>query len=429
MTRLIKTLYNTCLCILMAFLIPKYFWDMLSLKKYRKSFFFRWGFKKPEFSIKNKPVIWIHAASLGEAKAALSVCRELKKRYPDYILVFSSITETGFEEVKLRNSFVNYNFYLPLDLSFLMKQLVKTLKPKFFITVESEFWPNLFSELKNYKSKIILINGKISRKSFERFQKASFFKKYFFDPIDLFCVQNQTYKQRFSNLGVPENKIFVSGNIKFDSLINLLDADSLKNFNDRLKIKDNQPVITIGSSHENEEEGILKALESLISQDSSLKIILVPRHPERSPEIESLLKKFAWSYVRYSSIEKANGSEKIILVDQIGLLNSCYQISNIAIVGGSFVKVGGHNLIEPIQIGIPTFYGPYTFNQFEMSHLLKNSKLGFETSYQNLSQDIHKILYAPDKLCSYKKNCQVFLQNFHGAVKTTCQKISELADY
>ena len=429
MTWYLKLFYDSVLLTLTILYCPKYLWDMVNLKKYRKSFLFRVGLKFPQFKLKQKAVIWIHAASLGETKAALSVCKDLKTNYPDHAIVFSNVTETGFAEAKFNNPYVDYNFYLPIDYSLLMRKLVKKINPKLFIVVEAEFWPNLFSELKKNNSKIALINGRISERSYTRFKNFPFLLRYFFGPIDLLCVQNEAYKTRFLSAGVDESKIVVTGNIKFDNQTKILDSKSLSDFKRKLGLLPQHRVITIGSSHQGEEKKLLESLSKLLSQDRNLKVILVPRHPERFTEVENLLKSFSFHYVKYSNIDLNDRCEKVILLDQMGMLNQCYQVSDIAIVGGSFEKVGGHNLVEPVQFSVPTFYGPHTFNQFELSSLLKAHDVGFETSVENIRAHIQDLLYNEKKRLNYEKKAKAFISSFKGSSKVTFKKLSEILNF
>lgn len=421
-----RIIYDFGLFILTLVFLPKCIFELIFYNKYRKNLFHRLGLKSFASQITSKKVIWIHAASLGEAKASITICRRLKESYPKHALVFSSVTETGFNEIKSHNPYIDQQFYLPLDFSFSMKRLVQKIKPQLFISIESEFWPNLFFELKKMQTKIVLVNGKISKKSFQRFLKLKYLRKFFFDPIDLFCLQNEIYQQRFQSLNILESKIHITGNIKFDNPTMVLDQNMLNSFRQNLGFLQNDKVITLASTHPKEEKLLLASLDKLLKQDKNLKVILVPRHPERCKDISHFLNANNISFVPFSHSSCKNLASKIVLIDQMGLLNKCYQISTLAVIGGSFVKIGGHNLIEPVRYGIPTFYGPYIFNQLEFSKLLKTYNLGFETTLFTLPSALYGFLSDQKKLKEYQERAQIFTQTFKGSSLKTMEKLKEM---
>lgn len=367
--------------VLILFGIPWLLWQYAFRAKYRSSLKERLGLiLPPAFS---KKVIWIHTVSMGETRAAASLYQALRKAYPDTPFVVSTTTETGQAEAKRSLPNADAYFYLPLDISWIVAKLICRLQPSVLILVEGDIWPNLLKAAKKQGVKLFLVNGKISEKSTKRFGYFPNFTKRLFSLFDILCVQTKTYKDRFVQIGAPAEKIFVTGNLKYDAKFPELTASALAEWKRELKIQPQDRVITIGSTHDPEEEQLTQALADI----PNLKILLVPRHPER---FEALAKRYP---ATYSKREQLTGEERIILIDAMGVLPTCYQLSELAIVGGSFVDhIGGHNILEPIQCGIPVLFGPYMAAQKEMVNLVRSGKAGAQVLLSDVPSAVQKIL-------------------------------------
>lgn len=373
-----RWIYNGLFTLWVILISPRLF-----QKKYRGSLLYRLGLKTPAFPEKKEKRIWVHAVSLGETKAVGTLIEKIKQEWPHAKIFFSSVTETGQREARKHKS-IDFCFFLPLDFSFLMRKTVRLISPDLFILVETDFWCNLLTELKRIGVKIALVNGKISDSSYRKFQKLSLFKK-IFTSIDLFCVQDDEYKKRFLGLGVPKNKVVVTGNLKFD-IPRLLKA------NDRIHLPKAKRCITISCTHENEEEMILDTLKDV----SDVCLLLAPRHPERFPKVGKMLEKKG---IPFRSITaKETGDEKIILVDAMGVLDQCYEISRVVVMGGSFITtVGGHNIYEPARLGIPVVYGPHMHKQQNLVDALQKHNVGKQVELTHLQETIEDYLtYPPD---------------------------------
>lgn len=358
-------LYNCLLLLGTLFAIPKW----LSQKKYRGTILQRLGFKLPPPS--NKPALWIHMVSMGETKIMAPIYKRLREEYPDSPIYLSTTTMTGHAEAKRCMPGADAYFLLPLDFPWVMNRIAKRLNPKLLIISESDFWVNQIRAVKKRGGKVIILNGKISERSASRFSKFPRFTKQLFGSIDHFCIQSPEYAARFSSL-CPSAPITITGNLKLAIPTKKLTPEEKVNWQKKLGIAPGEKVITIGSSHENEEELILKYLQT------SAKILLVPRHPERFAKV----KKF---------VEELNNPQ-LVVVDQMGVLTICYQLSNLAIVGGSFIPgVGGHNIFEPIQADIPVIFGPYMDTQKELVQLILGANAGIQTTVEKLPAAIEQI--------------------------------------
>lgn len=394
--------------------MPKILLQRFTTGKYKKSLPFKLGLKFPDFSKLKPYVVWIHAGSVGESKAAIAFAEIAKKSLPDASIVFSSTTETGLEEVRRSMPFIDLSFYLPFDLPKIMKRYIKTMQPKLLVLVESDLWPNLIHLAKKFGAKTLLVNGKLSEKSFKRHMLLKKLSLKLLNDIDMCCLQSDEYKERFLKIGVGKEKLNVCGNLKFDTPIKKSDEKELNKFKAKFGILPQHRIITIGSTHHGEEEILLDALEPLFRKDRNIKVILVPRHPERFLEVETLLESRHFHFVKYSTNKEVTGCEKILLIDAMGLLNKCYEISEVAIVAGSYVKVGGHNLLEPIEFGVPVFFGPHIYGQKEMARLVSDAGIGARVEAPQLRNVIQSYLYTEKSNRLLREKCEQFLKSCKG---------------
>ena len=391
-------------------------------KKYKTSLMQRFGFDFPVVDKKNKPLIWIHAVSVGETRAIASLAKMLKE---DYTLLISSITETGHEEAKRALSFADYHVFLPLDLSFIIKPILKRVNPDFVLISETDLWFQFLKASKNNGAKIMLVNGKVSQRSANRLYWVPFFCKKLYGLIDFFCVQNKIYFERFLLLQVPPDKIAVIANLKFDDEFAVLEIQEIELFKKRLGIDSNSKVLVVGSTHETEEKIILNALEPIFKKYSDLKVLIVPRHPERFNEVEKELILLKLPFCRYSKAENCN--QKIVLIDAMGLLRKCYSVATIAIVGGSFIaRVGGHNILEPLAYKVPVLFGPYMHSQPDFLELVLSHQAGVQVKEEELTEAVNDLLDNPEKRFVLGDSGFKLISQFKGSAKLTLELFKRL---
>lgn len=387
----LKFLYEAGLiCIWLAFL-PNFLYQVIFKKKYRLSFFKRLGFSFPVIEKNGRTLVWVHAVSLGETKAVGSLIKAIKLKWGNPIILLSTATETGYSEAcRLNQS--DYQIYLPFDFSWIIKRLVHRVAPDVVLLCESDFWLNFLQAAKEVGAKVALVNGKISLRSMNRLLKVSFFTKILHAPFDLFCVQSELYADRFRELGVLSDKIFVTGNLKFDGHYPKLSSDQLVEWRKHLGIKENDLVIVIGSTHAPEEAWIMQAMSKVWGKFPALKVVLVPRHPERFNEVASLLKKSKIGFRRYSQ-DASIGDESVILMDAMGQLLKCYQLADIAVVAGSYAEgIGGHNIMEPCSYGVPVIFGPHMHGQPALVQLMLEYRAGIEVPIEKLGDELIDLL-------------------------------------
>ncbi|MCI0381890.1 MAG: 3-deoxy-D-manno-octulosonic acid transferase [Chlamydiae bacterium] len=359
--------------------------------KYKSTLKNRFGLDLPKRKENKGKTIWIHAVSVGETNAIEPLFKKIKQTYPDVQIFISSTTETGNSEAKRILPNADGYFFLPLDFSWLMKRAVKQLRPDLLLLSESDYWYQMARSVRKKSGKVAIINGKISLDSMERFCKFSLFTKNLFEQIDQLFLQSDRQLVRFLKMGIDPGKLRVIGNLKLDKEPLSLAAEEIALLKKEVGIQAKDRVIVIGSTHEPEEELLLSSLKPLWKEIPECKILLVPRHPERFSHVAKVVEKNGLKSISYSNAKNKTGKEEVILIDQMGLLKHCFLLSEIAIIGGSFIPdVGGHNVFEPILHGIPVIFGPHMQSQLDIAEQILSHKAGLQLPITDLSK---KVLY------------------------------------
>jgi 3-deoxy-D-manno-octulosonic-acid transferase len=305
--------------------------------------------------------IWVHAVSVGEVMAAHPLVRELKKKYPDRKLILSTVTVTGYYTARRRVPEADAVFFFPFDFPWIVRRVIHGINPVVVLVAETELWPNFFRELKKAGIPSALINGRISLNSHKNYVKFKRFFRQVFSNVDLFCMQSEEDAGRIRDIGADPAKVIVTGNLKFDQKIPV-------NQPAPVAISAGKKVITAGSTHRGEEEALLDVFTQLRAKYPELLLIIAPRHPERFDEVEGLVNKAGYECLRRT--QRKGPIKDVLLLDTIGELRAFYALCDIAFVGGSLVKVGGHNLLEPAAMKKPVIFSRYMFNFKEISEAL-----------------------------------------------------------
>lgn len=320
-------------------------------------------------------VIWVHAVSLGETKAVGPLIRRFLQEAPELALVVSSGTETGHAEAKKAFPEARLHLMLPLDFPWLVDPLVQTLSPGLVVLVESDFWWNFLWSAKRRGATLAVVNGKMSATSFSRFRWVPCWSRALFSLFDFVCVQTEEFGDRFREVGVSPKRLHKTGNLKWDQEGVESSLEEQKAFAAHLGIAEGDVLVVAGSTHAGEEKALVEALRPALLTNPKLKLLLVPRHPERFEEVAALLEKQSLPYSRWSQKEPI--SSQSILVDAMGQLRRCYALASLAFVGGSlYPGVGGHNIMEPCGVGVPVLFGPHMASQREMVVLVVEAQAG-----------------------------------------------------
>lgn len=344
------------------------------------------GFLPPHLLLKlsgSRPV-WIHAVSVGEVTSTIPLIQEIKKRYPSQKIILSTVTVTGNYTATIRAREVDAVIYFPLDYPFIVKKVIRQIKPKLFIILETELWPNILRELKRNNIPSVVVSGRISNRSYHKYRWGRFFFTKVLDNIHLFCMQTEVDTKRIINIGADKDRVTTVGNLKFDQCVPTITTEEKENLYNMLSLKEGQTIFIAGSTHKGEENIVLEVFKNLKKTYEDLILILAPRHPERFDEVADLLSHQKLRSIKKTKIKVAQKSNHhdIILLDTIGELSKLYSIGTIIFVGGSLVSTGGHNVLEPVAYKKAVIFGPHMDNFSEISRCLRESGGGFQVNNQ-----------------------------------------------
>ncbi len=356
---MILFLYNLALLAALVLGAPWWLWRMATTRKYREGLAERLG-RVPALlrsTERRRPVIWLHAVSVGEVLAVSRLVHELIRGFPEHSLVVSTTTRTG--QALARERFgPDRVFYCPLDLPFAVRAYLRALRPEILILAETEFWPNLLSGCFRRKIPVAVVNARISDRSWPRYRRMRWLWRPLLSSLSSLQAQSQTDAERLRAIGCLPDRVTVAGNLKFDVRA-AQEAEAtrlLKAAADGLRF------VVAGSTLEGEEVALLEAWPRLLAADPQLSLVLAPRHPERFGAVAALLEWSGLPWVKRSSGLGKLSAGQIVLLDTIGELASVYSLAAVAFVGGSVVPAGGHNPLEPAQFAVPIVMGPYTAN-------------------------------------------------------------------
>jgi 3-deoxy-D-manno-octulosonic-acid transferase len=304
--------------------------------------------------------IWVHAASVGEAVAISPLVLKLRRDQPDWGIVVTTMTPTGSERVDELFGNDVCHVYAPYDYPGAVKRFLKAFRPAMVILVETELWPNLIHYSKKSGASVVVANARLSEKSYRGYQKFAALGKPMLQQIDCIAAQAQSDAERFRRLGVADDKLYITGSMKFDISVPETQAVLGSQLADR--IDPHRRVWIAASTREGEDEKILEALKLIRQHLPDVLLVLVPRHPERFAAAQKLFEKNDLKVVRRSSTERVDQATAVFLGDSMGEMLAYYSLAELAFVGGSLVNTGCHNVLEPAAVGLPVITGPSQYN-------------------------------------------------------------------
>jgi 3-deoxy-D-manno-octulosonic-acid transferase len=355
-------LYSAALALALVLSAPYWLFQALRHGKYRLGFGQRLG-QVPDglASPSLKPTIWVHAVSVGEVLAVSGLIGALRRLHPESRVVVSTTTDTG--QKLARDRFGRENvFYFPLDLGFAIRPYLQALRPQLVVIAETEFWPNFLRLAKRSGARLAVVNARISDRSLPGYQRLRFWLPRILQNVDRFLAQTWEDQKRLVAIGAPEDRILVTGNLKFD-ITPPPPPEVVASLRENFERAEAGPVLVCGSTVDEEEERmLLQAFQNILPTHPRAVMILAPRHPERFPAVSALLESLGvrfWKRSLWSGEPIVGG---VLLLDSIGELAATYALADIAFVGGSLVPKGGHNIIEPARHGVAIVVGNHTDN-------------------------------------------------------------------
>ena len=352
-----RILYAVLFILLTPFILLRLLWRSIKAPDYR----LRW---RERFACYAKPmpqgVLWFHAVSVGEAEAVFPLIKRLQKNLPHRPILVTTTTPTGSARVQAVLGDTVSHVYLPYDIPCIIKRFLRIFKPKLTVIMETELWPNLFHYCGANKVPLYVINARLSEKSTKGYLKLPSLIQPLLSNVTQIAAQTQDDAQRFIAIGAKPGQVTTVGNIKFDIDIPNAVIDSGKQLK-TIEFK-GRFVWLAASTHKGEEDVLLDTYKVLKAEIPQLLLLLVPRHPERFAEVEALCKQHQLTVVTRTAKQPCQPQTDVYLADTMGELKMLYAAADVAFVGGSLVPVGGHNVLEPLVIGIPVIFGSYMAN-------------------------------------------------------------------
>lgn len=308
-----------------------------------------------------KQVVWLHAVSVGEVMAMRRFIEEFLAAYPGVHLLLTTVTPTGQKIAKEMEAERVTVTYFPFDLSFACKRFFKTFRPQGLLLAETEIWPNLLIQAKKFQVPVGILNARLSEKSARRYARLSFLFRPLLTSLNFVLAQTEADAERFLGLGISESRVFMAGNMKFDNVVlNPPQAQAIATLKQKWGFDSGEPIWIAGSTHPKEEDTLLRAFCHLKDIFPTLRMIIAPRHIERSASIAAEVRKLGLTVAL--ATQKSEEKFDVLVLDQLGILKHLYQIADVVYVGGSLVKRGGQNPIEPASYKKPIVHGPFIFN-------------------------------------------------------------------
>ncbi len=368
MSRIFSWTLNAVYLAVMLLASPWILWSAWKHGKYREGFAEKlWG-EVPQ-RCGNRPCVWLHAVSVGEVNLLETTLKEIAGCRPDWDLVISTTTKAGYDLA--RKKYADHTvFYCPLDLSWATQRAMRRVRPDLLVLAELELWPNLIAAAKGQGARVAIINGRLSDTSFRGYSRVLPLVSRVLSMIDLIAAQNLETAERFRKLGAPKRIVHATGSLKFDGAMTDRENPRSRQLRELVGFAINDIVFLAGSTQAPEEEIALRIYRQLVTDFPQLKLVLVPRHPQRFDEVAELLANSGVSWIRRSELVDSalrteftcRGGPSALLIDTIGELGAWWGTATVGFVGGSFGSRGGQNMLEPAAYGAATCFGPNTWN-------------------------------------------------------------------
>jgi 3-deoxy-D-manno-octulosonic-acid transferase len=417
-------LYNITLFAAAIIILPYFLLKIIFAGKYRQSFVQKLGGRQTKIlaHLKDGPRVWIHAVSVGEVTAAAPIVASLKKKRPEIEIIFSTSTETGQEMARKFIKGAAAFIYFPLDIPYIVRKMINLVKPDVFVLVETELWPNFLQVCKMRHIKVLMVNGRISPRSYNKYRLTRLFWKRILYNVNAAGMIAGIDAVRLQNIGMDSTKINVLGNAKYDALAALASPALREEIARRFNARQNEKFFVAGSTHEGEEKIIIHVYQELLKHDPKFKLIMVPRHIERTNDVLGLLRQANIDdVVTLSDINngRKRKDERVIVVDVIGELFKVYSLASVVYCGGSLVPRGGQNILEAAAWGKVIFYGP-SMEDFSAEKALME-EAGCGVTIKNAEELLHGIIQTLENPAEMKRRGErgkaVVLSNIGAAAR------------
>ena len=423
--------YSVLIVALFLVVSPYLLYQALRYRKYVANLPQRLGYLPVSFNLDGDESVWIHAVSVGEVLAARALLPELRERYPRLRLFLSTTTISGQQIARDNLQLVDDIFYFPVDLGFIVSRTLRIVRPRLFIMMETEIWPNLLRACHRAGVKTVLVNGRISSRSYPRYRLARPFVRRVLRHVDRFCAQSDESARRLIDIGAEPDRVTVTGSLKFDSL-ELPGSASAARGRSRVlryfRMSSERPVIIAASTLKGEEQPVLDAFQRIRATRPNALLVIAPRKPERFDEVERLACRGGWNVARRTELRvDAEPRCDVVVLDTMGELAQLYQIATVVFVGGSLVNAGGHNILEPAVFGRPIVFGPFMQNFAEIARAFLDNAAAIQVQTPGeLETVLRELLGDPVRRAGLGAAAQALIEANRGARTKTLAVISQV---
>jgi len=423
--------YSLLSLLIVAVASPYFLYQAVRHKKYVGSIRQRLGYLPIAFNMDAEPSIWIHAVSVGETLTVKALVSELRERYPRLRLYLSTTTIAGQQVAKKNIQQVDAVFYFPFDWGFTVRRTLDIVRPRLFVMMETEIWPNLLRECRRRGVKTVVINGRISARSFPRYRMIRPLFRRVLRDIDRFCMQSDESARRIIDLGADPARVTVTGSLKFDSLQAPVPVSHgrprelvLRYF----RIAPSRVVVVAGSTMRPEDAAVLRAFARIRTLAPGALLVIAPRQRERFAEVERLALEEGFSVARRSNLPiDSDPRTDVVVLDTFGELAQIYQLATVVFVGGSLADHGGHNILEPAIFGKPIVFGPHMHNFREIAETFLASAAAVQVqSDRELEESLRNLITDPVRRAALGAAARALVEANRGAKDKTLAVISDL---
>lgn len=429
MSLLVSWLLNAVYLSLMLVASPWLVWSAVRHGKYRE------GFAQKLLGLVPKRTgdarcVWLHAVSVGEVNLLQTALDQLQQSRPEWELVISTTTKTGYDLAR-RKYATHSVFYCPLDFSWAVKRALQRVRPDLLVLAELELWPNLICAAGDFGAKVAIVNGRLSDNSFRGYRRFRPLVTRLLRRINLFAAQNEETAERFRQLGADQ--VSVTGSLKFDGAVTDRENPQTQKLRQLASLASDDIVLLAGSTQAPEEQYAIEIFQALSEKYPKLRLVLVPRHPERFEEVASLLQQSGTAYTRRTQLQDPATPDSpqppVLLVDTIGELGAWWGTATIGFVGGSFGSRGGQNMLEPAAYGVATCFGPNTRNFRDIvSQLLVAGGAKVVSTPESFQQFVEQALEDPASAQELGQRARELVLAQQGATTRTVELLLPLVD-
>ncbi|WP_257266714.1 lipid IV(A) 3-deoxy-D-manno-octulosonic acid transferase [Endozoicomonas sp. ONNA2] len=393
-----------------------------------------WQRKRERFGffslpVPDKPIIWVHSVSMGETIASGPLVKQLQQNYPTHRVLITTMTPTGSAQVgKIHGDSVDH-VYASYDLPGAVRRFLDKVKPVLAIVVDTELWPNTIAACHKRSIPVLVTNARLSERSARGYKRFGFLTRPMLREINMVAAQNHETGRRFLELGLPKQQLNVTGSIKFDLDVSpdTITAGHALRQKWQQGMGSEIRILVAASTHEGEDQQVLDAFKTILTELTEVRLLLVPRHPERFDSVHQLVLDNQLPVVRHSEGTAPSDETRVILGDTMGEMMKLFAASDIAFVGGSLIPTGGHNMLEPAALNLPVLSGPHVFNFEEISNsLIQAGGLKIVNDSEALARSAISLVQNKEEYESMSLHAGEFVRDNRGALKKTLMLVDDL---